>query len=173
MKNAGKKGVTLIELIMMIVVVGILAAVGSMYIKVTIDLWQFLNFRNEVASQARMALIRIEREIRQTRDSDSVLTADATRFRFIDMNNITINYCRATANCTCNSAGTYLCRDTSILMPGLTNFIFTYYDSSNQVIASPSVSPDKTDIKCIKITFTIQSGNQTKTLSTKVYPRNL
>ena len=52
------KGVTLIELIVVMMVVGILTAASSMYIKETVDLWRFLNFRSEVVSQGRMALMK-------------------------------------------------------------------------------------------------------------------
>ena len=44
MKPATSKGVTIIELIMVIIIVGILAGVSSLYIKQVIDQWRFLLF---------------------------------------------------------------------------------------------------------------------------------
>lgn len=157
------KGVTLIELIMAITIVGILAAVSSLYIKETIDLWRFLSFRSEAVSQGRMALLRMEREIRQIKDNASVSAANSSQFRFLDNNNVDINF---------NLSGSSLMRNADILSSGASGLTFTYYNRANQVIASPMVSPT-TNIYRIDISITIQSGGQSKTLRTQVYPRNL
>lgn len=158
------KAVTIIELVMVIVIVGILAGVSSMYIKETIDLWSFLTFRNEVVSGGRMALARMGREIRQIKDDLSVYTATASEFEFDDINSNRINY---------RLAGNNLMRNSDILVSGVNSFTFTYYNKDNQVITTPEVSPDQTDIYRIDITFQIQSGDQAKTLGLQIYPRNL
>lgn len=64
MRVKGQKGVTIIELIMGIVIVGTLAGISSMYIKQVMDLWNFISFREETSSQGSAALIRIARELR-------------------------------------------------------------------------------------------------------------
>lgn len=155
---------TLIELIMVIVIVGVLTAASSMYIKETMDLWRFLSFRNEVVSQVRLALIRMQREIRLVKDDLSVLTATASRFRFIDLHDNTIDY---------QLSGSNLMRNSDILAANVTSLTFTYYNNTNTLISTPLVSPNLTDIYRIGITLVIWSGNQTKTLFSQVYPRNL
>ncbi|OGX31978.1 MAG: hypothetical protein A3D27_01995 [Omnitrophica WOR_2 bacterium RIFCSPHIGHO2_02_FULL_46_37] len=158
------KAVTLIELIMAITIVGILTTAASMYIKETIDLWRFVTFRSEVAAQVRTALIRMGREIRQLKDALSVYTATAGRFRFDDINANNIDY---------QLSGSNLMRNADILAGGVSGLSFTYYDADNNAITAPLVSPSNTDIRRINISLSIQSGTQSKTLTTQVYPRNL
>lgn len=164
------KSVTLIELVMLIVIVGILAGVSSMYIKETIDLWRFLSYRSEVVAQGRLAVMRMEREIRQVRDKDSILTANSSRFRFIDRSATTIDY---------QLSGNNLMRNTDVLATGVTGLTFCYYDNNNQSACAPtaacSCSPvsDTTVIYRIVIKMDISAGNETKHLETQVYPRNL
>lgn len=153
------KGVTLIELIMTITIVGILTAVSSLYIKETIDLWRFLSFRSEAVAQGRTALFRMEREIRQIRDNAAVIAASVSQLRFFDINNVDINF---------TLSGGDLMRNADILASGASDLTFTYYNSANQAIVNPT-----TDIYRIDISVTIQSGGQSKTLKTQVYPRNL
>lgn len=158
------KGVTLIELIMVITIVGILTTVSSMYIKETIDLWRFLSFRSEAVAQGRLALLRMAREIRQIQNDASVRIAETSRFQFDDMSAAMITY---------ELSGSNLLRNSDILASGVSGLTFTYYDTSNQEIASPDVSPNPTNIYRIDISVTIESGGQTKALRTQVYPRNL
>lgn len=164
MERLGRKGITIIEFIIVISIVGILAAVSSLYISETINLWQFLSFRNELVSQERMALMRMVREIRQINDDFSVITANAARFQFDDINDNRIDY---------RLQGVDLMRNTDVLISGVDSLAFTYYDENNTVIGAPVVSPGRTNIYRIEITLTVRFGNQSKTLTSRVYPRNL
>lgn len=155
-------GFTLIETVMVIVIVGILAGGSSMYIKQVIDTWNFQNFREEAVSQGRIALIRMTREIRQAIDLD-VYSASQTNFSFKDVNDNIINYTVSADN---------LNRGSNLLLSGVENFNFTYYNKTNQVIASPKLYPSRTDIKRIDIDFQVHSGSQTKRLRSQVWPRN-
>ena len=159
-----KSGLTLIELVMTISIVGILVSASMFYIKQVIDLWDFMSFRNEIVSPGMMALTRMSREIRQVNNSTAVLNANSTRFRFTDVNNVIIDYSFSSPN---------LIRNNDTLASGVSNFTLTYYNLTNQPIANPLVSPQVTDIRLIKIRLNIFSGNQNKTLQTQVYPRNL
>lgn len=163
-KKNSIKAVTLIELITVIVIVGILTGISSLYIKETVNLWRFLSFRNEVISQGRLALMRMSREIRQMRDADSLTTANAQQFQFTDTTSASISY---------QLSGNNVLRNADILATGVSNFTFTYYNKTNQLIMTPLVAPSATDAYRIDINATFQSGTQSKTIKTKVYPRNL
>ena len=158
-----RRGFTLIEAVMVIAIVGILVAVSSGYIKSTVDLWDFLSFRNEIVNQARMGLLRMTREMRQVANNTSVYFANSTRFNFTDYNLNNINYYLASNN---------LMRNANILIRGLDNLTFVYYNNASAVISNPRVSPDTTDIYRVGITMGIRSGTQTKVLRTQVFPRN-
>ena len=158
------KGLTLIEAVMTIVIVGILAGGSMFYIRQVIDLWDFMSFRSEIVSQGRMALMRMSREIRQIRNSTSVLNANSNRLRFADVKDVNIDY---------YFSGSSLMRNSDTQASGVRNVTFTYYNQTSQQIAVPLVSPQATDIKRIKIRLDMFSGNQNKTLETQVWPRNL
>lgn len=161
------KGVTLIELIMIIIIVAVLVGVSSMYIKETISLWRFLSFRNEVVSEARLALGRMQREIRQVRDSMSILVASANQFQFIDVNENNINF---------YLSGNNLMHNSDILASNVSSLKFCYYKFDNQPSCLPecncSVS-NFSDIFRIVIEIQVTSGGQSKLIRTQVYPRNL
>ncbi len=169
-----KKGVTIIELIMVIVIVGVLVGASSMYIKETIDLWNFLNFRNEVVSQLRTALLRMGREIRLIKDESSITAAQVSRLDFTDVNDNTISYQLSSGNLLRYFNSTTA---SDILAAGVQGLYFCYYDSDNNPICSPECncsvdSADLTNIYRIKIKMDIQSGDQSKHLESQIYPRN-
>lgn len=170
-----RKGITLIELIMVIMIVGILTTVSSMYIKETIDLWRFLSFRSELVSVGRMALARMTREIRQVVDNNSISAAELSRLRFTaidldgDGNDDTVEFYR-----NASSELRRIFNDSpalgDILASNVTSLTFSYYDSANSQLAVPVA--DTTQIYRIAIGLNIQSGDETKALSAQVFPRN-
>lgn len=163
-KRRAKSGVTIIELVITIVIVGVLVGSSSMFIKETMDIWRFMSFRNEVVGRGRLALARMVREIRRVRDTVSVITATSSQFRFYDSSDTDIAFLLS---------GTNLMRNSTMLAQGVSGLTFTYYDANGASITSPAVSPNETTIKVIKISFTVTYGTQTKTVTAQVYPRNL
>jgi prepilin-type N-terminal cleavage/methylation domain-containing protein len=163
MKAKREKGLTLIEMVMTIVIVGILAGGGMFYIRQVIDLWSFVTFRNEVVYQGRTALARMSRDIRQISNNTSVFYANSTRFRFAGINNASVDY---------YLSNTDLMRNNDALASGVRNLTLTYYNLTNQPIANPLVNPQATNIRRISIRLNIFSGDQNKTLTTQVWPRN-
>jgi type II secretory pathway pseudopilin PulG len=156
-----RSGVTLIELTMLIVVVGILAASMSLYVKETIDLWNFVTFRNEVASQGRTALMRILRDIRH---ASTISTADTSALAFTDIDGNSISY-------TLN--GTNLERGSQILASNVTQFTLAYYDSSNaQLTTLPLSSSDRGAVYRITVQLRIVYGGEGLTLNGEAYLRN-
>lgn len=160
------KGFTIIEIIMAIVIVGILAGASSMYIMETVNLWRFLSFRNESVSQGRAAMVRMAREIRGLA---SITTAGPSELQFDDLAGTTINY---------QLSGGNILRNARVLANDAQNLQFCYYNSNSSPACSPLCScsvdsADLNDIKRISIELTVQSGSQTKTLRTQIWPRNL
>ena len=157
-------GVTIIELVMVIVIVGILARLSAGYINQVVSTWQMVSFRMETVSQMRGALDRMSREIRQRKNATSVLTPTANALRFNATDNTTITY---------NVSGTDLLRNNTVLASGVTRLGFTYYNATGGLLANPDVSPDPTDIRRITVELEAQSAGQNKTLAAQVFPRNL
>lgn len=175
-KAQSSQGVTLIELIMVIVVVGVLAGGLSLGINEVIELWGFLTFRNEIASQGRMSLMRMGREIRQIKDNSSINVAGAMQFQFDDINDNNITYCRADADCNYDINGGYLCRNNNIMASEVTNLALTYYAEDNSELTNvPLSAGDRQDVYRIVIILTLSNISVTRTLTlrSQIYPRNL
>jgi prepilin-type N-terminal cleavage/methylation domain-containing protein len=159
------KGLTLIELVMTIVIVGILLGVLSFSVKGIMDMWNFWSFRSEVVSQGRVAVMRMVREIRQVRNETSIFIADRSSMQFNDTNNQTVDY---------SLSGSDLIRNGNVLARGVNNLTFSYYNITNAELAPlPLNAASRPEIYVIGITLKITSGDQNKTLETRVYPRNL
>jgi len=105
------------------------------------------------------------REIRQVRNESTIFIADRSRIQFNDTDNQTIDY---------SLNGTNLTRNGNVLATGVTNLTFTYYNISNAVLVSmPLNQTNREAIFGIGLGLTMVSGDQNKTLATRVYPRNL
>ena len=157
------RGLTLIELVMVMVTVGLLVAVSSMYIREVIGLWNFASFRNEVVSQGRIAMMRMVREIRQVNNDTALLVAGGSRFKFNDTENNTIDYNFSNGNFTRNG---YRMAD------GVSSLAFVYYDNQSRSLAAPLVNPQHTNIASVNITLGMSASGQSKTFNAKVYPWN-
>ncbi|TBR19605.1 type II secretion system protein [bacterium] len=172
-KKHDKRGFTLIELIMVIVIVGTLTGISSMYIQQIIDLWSSLSFRSEFVNEARSAISRMAREMRnmklRTQAYEPITLANASALTFVDSNNNNISY---------SLSGTNLMRNSNILASSISSLQFCYYNSVNSAVCSPVcgcnvASADFPDIYRIGIKIDISSGGQAKHLESQVYPRNL
>ena len=170
-RSLQKKGVTLIELVIVIIIVGVLTGVSALYAREIVDLWRFINFRSEIVSQGRAALMRMEREIRQIGGKASVYAAGSSQLRFHDIYGNDIQY-QWLSDPDPSVKGAIM-RNGDILVKGVKSLVFTYYDQDNNPIASPPVSPSDTTIKRIGVTFVMLAGDQEKTLSAQIFPRNL
>ena len=159
------KGLTLIETVMTIAIMGILSGVLVFSIKGVMDLWDFWSFRSETASQGRIAVIRMAREIRQVRNETAILIADSSRIQFSDTNNQTIDFLLS---------GTNLTRNGNVLATGITNLTFIYYNASSaQLTPLPLNEIGRAAIYMIGFALKLASGDQNKVLATQVYLRNL
>ncbi|MFA5118670.1 MAG: type II secretion system protein [Candidatus Omnitrophota bacterium] len=167
-----KKAVTLIELVTVMVIVGVLAAGSSFYVKGVIDLWRFISFRSESVSQGRMALMRMSREMRQIKNALSVYTAGASEFRFLDVSDTMIRY-RFSGNALIRGSNAV----ENVLVSGLSEVAFTYYNADNQLIASPLVNPQESDIYRVEVALVFVSSGPDRTLdktvTAQVFFRNL
>lgn len=133
------RGFTLVELIMVIVLLGILATVGSNMLSDSFTTTRIVNDSKSVEAEARYALDRLVREIRQVRRTGSaysVSAASSSVLQFIksDGSTVRINY-DATAKTVqldyASTSATTLVRDVS-------SFGLTYYGIDNTVLTTLS-----------------------------------
>ena len=159
------KGYTLIELVTVMVIIGIIAAIGTPLLMETADAWSYASrFQNNAVLSAIVAQNRMSREIRRLKNDTSVTTATSSQFSFTDVNN------NAT---TFNLSGNTLMRNSDGLLDNVTSLSFTYYDDNNAVIATPAVSPNYTDIRLVKVNYSVLAASNTLNFGFTVKPQNL
>ncbi len=177
------KGLTILELVVVMVIVGILAVGFSRFIIQSVDLWDFLSSRNEIVNQARTGLARMGREIRQLGAltlSPFVETSSSTVFRFIKLegsNEVRIEYEFSGNQLSYkrdeSPPQTFVSFDSSnVLLSGLngtagTDYKFTYYDSSGAETTTPA------NVYRIRINIELEENDETLQLHYEVFPRNL
>lgn len=165
MKNSHILGFSLIELIMVITIVGIVAAIGIPSLNEAVRAWVFTTgIQDNVVASEVVAANRISRDIRSLKNDSSVTTANASTFTFLDTNNNSVSYALT---------GGKLMRNSDILADNVNALSFTYYNDSGNSIATPLVGPNNTDIRLIKIDYSLLSGVDTMSFSFQVRPQNL
>ncbi|MBI5026527.1 MAG: prepilin-type N-terminal cleavage/methylation domain-containing protein [Nitrospirae bacterium] len=175
-----KKGFTLIEAIIVITIIGIIAGVTAMVITEGTKGYIFSESRNEALDQARIAMERMTREIRNTRDNQSICNATATNIDFYGFTDDTANPVKRiefTLSGTTNiqrreNAGTWY----NLASGNPITLTLTYYDASGNILPAPTVGcTTTTNIKRIRIAITVTTttSGQSVTLQSEVYPRNL
>jgi prepilin-type N-terminal cleavage/methylation domain-containing protein len=165
MKN--KNGFTLIELVIVIVIIGIAASIiGTMLLGV-VKAWTFKFNRNDILWDGRLALDRMTREIRTIKTSTNVTTANSSQFRFTDTGNKDITYSLSSTNLNRTEGAT-----ANLLAADVSSLSFTYYNSSDTAIPSPSVSPAVTDIRRVRINLTLTKNGQNVYLQSDASTKN-
>jgi prepilin-type N-terminal cleavage/methylation domain-containing protein len=159
-----RKGVTLIELVVVIVITGILAGLGSMVIRQVIVSWNTVSSRSEAAAQMSIALGRMSRQIRSVRDTVSVNSASANGFNFTRRDNMIVAY---------SVSGTNLLENGIVLSTDVARLNFTYYNFTGSTITNPKVYPQETDISRVGVELEIKSRVKNKTMGIMIRPRNL
>jgi prepilin-type N-terminal cleavage/methylation domain-containing protein len=182
------KGVTLIELVIGMVLISIVALVVANALSTGITGFFVTDYRKEALDQARGAMDRMAKEIRNINSRSDIGTATATQLCFRAINNLSdsdanndyiIISFRLSGNAIIRedgladlaacpgSAGSTLA--TGISNATLPSGIFTYVESGGTETQTPTV----TQIKRIKIDFRATAGTESITLQSEVWPRNL
>jgi prepilin-type N-terminal cleavage/methylation domain-containing protein len=161
-----RKGFTLVEVIVVVVVLGVISGIGVVSMLSSADALAFLTLRVGMDQSADLAMSRMANEIRRLRNDESMhADTNSNQFRFFDVNGIDINY---------YLNGNNLMRNTDILAGNVSNINFTYYDDNGNVLATPTLGiGTSTNIRSIKILLTLQSGNYQLNYQSQVRPRNL
>lgn len=159
------RGYTLVELVIVMAVMGIVAAVGVTAVLETADAWSIASRLQDFSVQSSIVTMnRMSREIRRIKNDASINSADATQISFVDLDNNTMSYSR--------SANTLL-RNSDGLADNVSSLAFTYYDDEGNTITTPVISPSNTDIRRISVDFSIFAGTNTLNFRFQVRPQNL
>jgi len=177
------KGVTLIEIILVVVTIGVLAGGFSWYFARNIDLWNLVTFRSEIVSQARLGVVQMVRNIRQIKtsnpDEETIEEADTQTLQFIilssDNSNVRMRY-RFLGNSIfydldSDFDGTF--EESNILVRGVDAFRFRYYDiDGEEFVTLPLSSEDREGVALVRIELSLQQGDQRIGFNQEVFLRN-
>jgi len=164
----GTGGFTLIELVFVMLILGIIAAVVSQFALQGIRSYSIEQDRGDAHSQARLAVERVVREARAIRScadiADPSLTPSAT-LSFTDSSGTAVTF-----NV---DAARNLTRDGNILARGVSSTSlqpFRFLKKDGVTPTTSCASPD--DIWFIEITLTCAQGSESLRLRNQIHPRN-
>ena len=179
-----ERGVTLIELVLVIVLIGVIGIIGAQVFLYSTQSVMTGNAVREATQVNRMAMDRMIRELRMVRDEFCVAGATANSFTFTDTQNRVLTYSWSgisgdPLNRTENGVA-------NILIDQVANLTFTYLDSAvleapipvpdvcpGATTCDPLLCPLPTDIWSIQVDLTTQSGTETVQFRSRVHPRGL
>jgi prepilin-type N-terminal cleavage/methylation domain-containing protein len=160
-----ERGVTLIEMILSIILIGVIGIVASnVFLYSTRSVLTGNNVR-EATQVNRMAMDRMIREIRNVADNTRVTVATASTFTYVDVDGNTISFTLAGTNL--NRVGT----TTDTLAANVSGLTFTYFTNTGAA-AVPNLSPAATDIWWVQIAMTVGTGTDTVQFRSRVHPRS-
>ncbi len=159
-----QRGFTLIETVISMAILGAILLSVNMFMKPVTDLWVMQAFRDGAQNEARLALLRMVREISEIKDPASVSIAEAAKIKFTTAKNESI---------TIRRDGTNLLRNDKMLASSIDLFELKYWDNAGAAIANPAVSPQDTNIYRVQISIRASSNGRASTMRSQVRPRNL
>ena len=159
---SAQRGMTLLELIIVIVLIGIISIFIAGVMFYEINLYDSLNNRTDKLQISRDALRMLSRDIRQIMAPDSISQASLNSIQFDDVDDVTIAY---------TFSNNEILRNGDLLQNSVQSLEFKYFDSSGNQLTLPVTDPSQ--IRTIAIDLITDLGNnQSFNLTTEIYPRN-
>ncbi len=156
------KGITLIELLLVVVILGLVFSVGGAMIAEGFRATYTSRDIIDADWQARLALARITRDMRGMGIPFDIvaMTPGGNPVNFVDSTGQTTTY---------SLSGTTLMRNSQALAIGVSALAFTYYDQNFAVITNAAQT---SLVRYIAISLTVTHGGTSRSFLTMVTPRN-
>jgi len=165
-----RKGFTIIEVIMVIVLMGIFSYGISIYVVRVIDSWKFLSQRYELEQNGKLALDFIVRGCKEigidSFSNPAISSGSSTDITFTDTDSETVSYSY--------SSGTVY-KNSQPLVKNATSFEIKYYDQLNNEIDPGDGSlttAQINDIWYLYVRFVLTKGDQAAVYSSYIFPKN-
>ncbi|MCR4303776.1 MAG: prepilin-type N-terminal cleavage/methylation domain-containing protein [Gallionella sp.] len=153
-------GFSLVELVLVVVLTGILAAVASQMLGKSLQSFVFGKEAVKGDAQARVALERLTRDLRMVSSPANLVIAPATAITFSDTEGNNVSYSLAAGK---------LMRNTQVLADDVSSLQFIYLDNNTVVTSSAAA------VYYITATVAVKRGilaTDITTLRATVHPRN-
>lgn len=160
-----ERGFSLVELVMVIVLFGIVAAFAAPMLGSAFQAWFIGRDISEVDWQARVAVERITRELRTVRAPADLVLAAADDLTFVDLDGNSIRYCQGAVG-TCPGAAGELMRNSQPLAAGIGGLAFSFLTRTGAATALAS------EAFYVSASFSATRNAITKTHEITVAPRN-
>lgn len=168
----GRKGFTLIEIVMVIVLLSIISTTAALIIVTGTDSYVELGRISDLTTKGRAAVERITREVRLVRCSDTtpsteclpdatdITTATSTEIAFVNKNDQVRGLRLNGTTIEVNVGGTYY-----VLVDDVTAFNIDYLDNTGTATAVVG------NMWAFEVTFTVTSVNRSLDFTTRIHPR--
>jgi prepilin-type N-terminal cleavage/methylation domain-containing protein len=168
LRTPHSQGFTFIEIIIVIVLVGILGTIAATIIMQGIRAYSDQQSRSDAHYQARFAMERMAREIREIRSNTAadIPAMTGTTLQYNDINGVQTGFRLNAGNIerTEDNGATWQTLAINITGPG--GNIFTYLDTGGAVTVAPA------SLWLVQIQFTATQGTESIDMHTAVHPRN-
>lgn len=152
-----KRGFTLIEMVFVIIILSVVAAIGSRVMGASFNAY----FTNQnvinADAQGRLALEKLVRDIHNIASPSGITTATPTSLSFLDLDGVTVTY---------TISGTQLLRNGITLADGINNLAFSYYNGAGAVTATTSA------IRYVNVSLNVTKNNVNYALMTTITTLN-
>lgn len=159
-----RRGFTLIESAVSISILGALMLSVNLFMKPATDMWVLQAFRDGTQHEARLALMKMARELNQIKNDTSVLIAESSRIKFVNISNQEVDI---------RLSGTNLLRNDVVFARNVAELTLSYWGKDHAALGSPAVSPQKTNLYRIQALIRVEANGRSATLRSQVHPRNL
>ena len=160
--SSREKGVSLVELMVTVVLIGIIAAITARMLIIGAGTYDSVNTRNKVLQTNRISFEMLMKELRSIKSKNDITLANSSQIIFNNLNDEQINYSFSNGS---------IYRNSNLFVEGLTSFQFTYFDDSGAVLTAPVSSPSQ--IWEIDIAVDASVNSKPFHMESRLHPRNI
>lgn len=165
----GTEGFSLIEIVVVCVLIGIIAAVIIPPLHQGVQSFAVTETRGDLTSQARQAATRIMRELRNIQkeadNTPNITAANAASITFVDVLDNTITF---------SLSGSTLQRNANALVEQVSSLQFRYFDANNSELTSlPLDATNRNNVRRIMVTLTLAEGSLAVSVTEQTFLREL
>jgi prepilin-type N-terminal cleavage/methylation domain-containing protein len=160
--SSREKGVSLVELMVTVVLIGIIAAVTARMLVIGAGTYDSVNTRNKVLHANRISFEMLTKDLRAIKSKSDITLANASQIIFNNLNDEQVNYSFSNGS---------LYRNSNLFVEGLSSFQFTYFDDEGEDLSSPVSTPSQIWEIDIAVDATVSS--KPFHLESRLHPRNI
>ncbi len=168
--RGGTAGFTLVELVITVAVLGVIAGVFVHYVDEGTRMFEQVDARREITAEARGAMLRLLRTVRQVRSATDVLVAtpQTLSFRAVDDSVYTVAWAGTPGAPLVFTRGA-----TSVaLVAAADSFALDYRREDGQP-AAPVVAPSPTDVRRVGVYLRLSRGGHRVAMRSGTWLRNV